>query len=231
MSELNLRKAKAVGYVSGTLMLTIGFLLLGLVIYPYVKPVSNSTFYGDPYPYDASAVFLPDSPTVNLGESVTFTVEYWTTFNIVNVPQFAWYVDNVFVYGNEHLDSYYSGSDSYVYQATEAGIHEVAVHIWVQSDNYDEFLHCYTNVNVGGAQSTPSPTTTVTPTPSPTQTPTWTPNPSLLPTPTPSDPFNDIFNGEDSLVQNENFKIVASVLSFPLIALGFVTVYVSKKKR
>jgi hypothetical protein len=210
-------------------MLTVGFLLLGLIIYPYVSPSANSTFSGDPYPYDASAVFLPDSPTASLGESVTFTVEYWTSFNIVNVPQFAWYVDGVFVSGNEHLDSYYSGSDSYVYQATEAGSHEVAVHVWVQSDNYDEFLHCYTNVNVGGAQPTPSPT--VTPTPSPTQTPTWTPNPSLLPTPTPSSPFDGIFNGEGSLIQNESFKIAASILSFPLIAIGCVTVFLTKNKR
>jgi hypothetical protein len=156
-------------------------LALGLVLFTVgtsgVAGALNDLFVGDPYPYDGAASFSPSSATVILGESVTFTVEYWTSFNIVNVPQFAWYVDGGLVRSNEHFDTLYSGSDSYVYPASSLGTHEVACHIWVQSDNYDEFFHCYGLVTVISSQPTPTPAVP-TPTPLPTATPTPTPTPT-----------------------------------------------------
>lgn len=137
----------------------------------------NALFSGDPYPYDGVAELTQTATTAILGQSVTFNVEYWTSFNIVNIPSFAWYVDGGLVRSSQHFDSTFSGSDSYVYQASSVGTHEISCHIWVQSDNYDEFFHCYGYVTV--TSSTPTPTPTATPIPTPTPTPTATPIPKV----------------------------------------------------
>jgi hypothetical protein len=162
------------------------FLALGLVLFTVgtsgVAGRLNDLFSGDPYPYDGYANFTPTSASVILGQSVTFNVEYWTSFNIVNVPSFAWYVDGALVRSTEHFDDYHYGFDSYTYQALSVGTHEVACHVWVQSDNYDEFFHCYGYVTVTSATPTPTPAV---PTPSPTATPTPIPTPTPQPTPTP----------------------------------------------
>jgi hypothetical protein len=224
-------------YFSGSAMLLVGFLLLGLVVFPYVNPKTNEFFYGNYYYADFSPAFT------SISQSQTVLLEVNVYGDGASYPDFVsyrWTIDGRIV--QQGQSGFY---DSFVVAGSgfSVGSHSVEVSVEVMGAVYDQII-CYGTLEVTGV-SQPSPTPTLTPTPTPSSTPSATPTPSISPTPTgatpkPSTSPNPTLKPSPTstpiidvkvIVENKDFQIVASILCFPLIALGFVTVWVAKKKR
>jgi hypothetical protein len=165
-------------------------------------------------------VVYPESVTISAGQMASF---YCTSG--VEEENIAWFVDWVF-FGN--------GYDLEVDSSVGVGEHEVSVLIaYWYGDDYQIFDSNRAQLIVlSSSLPTPTPTQTAMPTSTATPYPTATVKPSYLPFPTASsNPIDDFFNDDSSVVQNDNYKVFAGIASFPLISLGFVTVFVARKKR
>jgi hypothetical protein len=213
-------------YVSGSAMLLVGFLLLGLIVYPYVSPKTNEFFYGNYYYAD----FSPSYTSISQSQTVLLEVNvYGDGASYPDFVSYRWTIDGRIV--QQGQSGFY---DSFVVAGSgfSVGSHSVEVSVEVMGAVYDQII-CYGKLEVT-RNSQPSPTPTVTPTPtsssspSPTVTPkpSTSPNPTFTPNPTPT-PIIDV----KVIVENKDFQVFSSVASFPLIASGFVTIFVAKKRR
>jgi hypothetical protein len=210
-----LRKSKAVGYVSGTLMLLLGFFLLVSVAYPYVKAETND--WQDYYAGNIPNAVSPTSASIGAGQTASFYCSAGNTEDDVN-----WFIDGTF---------FVKGHNLLVDSSVGVGEHEVyALITYYYGAEYPQVFDTNRAILTVLSSTQPTPSPTATPSPTVTPYPTATQTPFLTPTPS-SNPIDDLFNNEDSLIQNGSYQIFASVACFPLIVSGCITVFVAKRSR
>jgi hypothetical protein len=123
-------------YVSGSAMLLVGFLLLGLIVYPYISPKTNEVFYGNYYYAD----FSPSYTSISQSQTVLLEVNvYGDGASYPDFVSYRWTIDGRTV--QQGQSGFY---DSYVVAGSglSVGSHSVEVSIEVMGAVYDQII-CY----------------------------------------------------------------------------------------
>lgn len=125
-------------------LILIFLIVLSFPVSVYAKPTGGTTVN--------SITFTPSSPSVTVGNSITITANWKSTF-AVNRTQ--WTVDGSPQTVTNFKSTKLSGTSSYAYKGTTSGLMTLTFRFWnsTNSNSYENFV--FITVNPSTADTTP----------------------------------------------------------------------------